>query len=189
MTTYSHIVPDIYSDFCIKKHPGLPDNIFLCSGLPTKAPSQPLVYLVSSTAANPPPHFESETVPVMSRLLLGELHGLGIDNLQTFEAVLRNPDSGEEWPDYAAVNVVGLISCASPRSTGTVLATQVGGIPLMLYQELLIVPALARGTRLFRLAESPQTLLMADDVIDRLFDRAPPGGWGMSVFPVQNLTA
>jgi hypothetical protein len=49
---------------------------------------------------------------LMSRRLVRALTEEGVHNMQCFESVLTNEDTGEERMDYVTVNVVGIVTSA-----------------------------------------------------------------------------
>jgi hypothetical protein len=187
--TYSHILSDIYADPIVRKAPRIAPGIYLTSGELINVPvPSPLVWEVNSTAAKPPPHFESADGPLASRQFVQALESLGVSNLQKFPALLRNSKTGEEWDQYFGINIVGLIACARAESTGTEIAKRASGdLSLHVFQELAIDPKKARGALLFRLAEQPSIVLCADSLLDELRRIAPAGGWGISIHDVRNI--
>ena len=186
--TYSHVVPNIYSELDIGEEPELPADVSFTRGEVIRAqlPS-PLVYDVPYTEDEQLPHFESPIVPVMSSRLVTALRKLGVDNLQLFPAELCNLQTGQVWKDFFAVNVVGLISCTSSLSDAAEVATRPGGGKLLTINELVIDAAKAAGAPIFRLAESPSKILLATDILDAFDRTAPPGGWGITAYPTRNV--
>lgn len=176
MGTYRHIVPNIYAELGIDEEPLLPAGVDFRSGaVIDEALITPIIYIVPYTDDAQLPHFESELVPVMSRRLVEALQGAGITNLQLFPAVLQNSKTGATWTDYFAVNVVGLIACASPSSKMEVLGLRSDGqTPLAVFNELIVAPQRAGGALMFRLAEAPGTILLV----------APADGWNLTAYPV-----
>jgi hypothetical protein len=96
---------------------------------------------------------------LMSRRLVVALAQAGVDNLQLFESLLVNQDTGEVRTDYVTVNVVGLVSCASLSDSET---SPIGSSHY--FHELVIDESKTHGLRLFRLAESFVDILVHESV-------------------------
>ena len=138
----------------------------------------PLLFLADTTAEHPPPDFTKMVIPVMSIELVEALRARGVDNLQTFPAVLENPATGERWANYRAVNIVGVIACADMKQSQYV---DIGGTGVVLvdFTKLVIQPAKALGALCFRLAESSDILLVHESVRDHLLSSGRPRLNGM----------
>lgn len=186
MSSYRHIVPNIYAEMSVHGEPkGLPTGVSFRTGAPIAvAIESPLVYEAPYTSPGQLQHFESELVPLMSERLVDALLTSGVSNLQLFPAQVFNPGSGARWTGFHAVNVVGLIACSSPLSDGRVVAVRPDGLPLMVFNRLTIDTAKTGGAGLFRLAESPGSILIAERVLDQVRAKAPPGGWNITAYPV-----
>jgi hypothetical protein len=143
-----------------------------------------MVFPEDNKADSPPKGMEGIAVPAWKVSVVDCLRASGIDNLQTFPAILKNEDTGREWSDYLAVNVVGLISCMSKSSKVSRIANRPGGTPMVKVHKLVIDAKLTRNSPLFRLAESPGVLLMHEAFLEALKQAAPPGGWGIAATPV-----
>ena len=51
--------------------------------------------------------------PTMDVELIKTIQGVGVDNIEVYPAVFVNSETGEEFHEWhAAVNVIGLVSCA-----------------------------------------------------------------------------
>jgi len=85
----------------------------------------------------------------MSQKCLDLFEGAGVDNLQTFPAIIKSETDGTVWDNYFAVNVLGLISCAD-LSKSTYTEIMPGSYR---FRELAIYPEKAKGALLFRLQE------------------------------------
>lgn len=140
---------------------------------------RPLIFPADTTAANPPPDFTQRVIPVMSSRLLAALREAGVDNLQSFEARLENPETGESWTGFSAVNIVGTIECAD---LGRSDYSELGG-DLLSFSWLVIDPKRAKGALFFRLAESPSTIIAHRRVGDYLYDPKRPKWTGFRFWP------
>jgi hypothetical protein len=141
--------------------------------------AEPLRFPADTTAENPPPDFTEMVIPVMSDRLLSALREAGVDNLQSFEARLENPDTGEVWTGYHAVNIIGTIECADLDQSEY---AELGG-GLLSFSWLVVDPKRAKGALFFRLAEAPDMIIAHRKVGDYLFDPKRPKWSGFRFWP------
>lgn len=139
----------------------------------------PLLFPTDTTAENPPPDYTQRVIPVMSDRLLNTLREAGVDNLQSFEARLENPSTGESWAGFNAVNIIGTIECADLSQSEY---RELGG-DLLSFSWLVIDPKRANGALFFRLAESPSTIIVHRRVGDYLYDPKRPKWTGFRFWP------
>lgn len=187
MENYRHIVPDIYAKASVRGKPiGLPSGVSFRRGVVISEQfGLPMVYEAPYTSDDQLQHFESELVPLMSGKLVRALQAAGVSNLQLFPAVVTNPATQVRWDDYYSVNIIGLIACAAASSDMNVVGIRADGhTPLAVFNGLIIDPGKAGGALMFRLAESPGTILLAESVLSRLMDDSPPAGWNFTAYPV-----
>ncbi|RKG95667.1 hypothetical protein D7V97_36825 [Corallococcus sp. CA053C] len=102
-------------------------------------------------------------VPLYSDALLAALKVAGVDNLDTYEARIFDPDTGTWHTDYKAVNVIGMVSAADMAKS---VATVHDGIPLVdvSFDRLVIDPRKAHGFLMFRLAENNSAVIVHEQV-------------------------
>ena len=81
----------------------------------------------------------------------------GVDNLDLYRAIVRDPVTGQEWRDYWAFNVLGLVAAA--------VETPALGID----------ESRTMGLFLFRLVEAPSLIVVDERVVDAVLRRAIPG--------------
>jgi hypothetical protein len=108
------------------------------------------------------PMYES-TIVLMSNALIGVLHAAGVDNLECFPARIRDSSRAQDIEDYKAVNVVGLIACADMTHSSYDPPEDGEDIPMM-FDELCIDDAKARGALFFRLYEAPSAMVVHQKV-------------------------
>jgi hypothetical protein len=132
-----------------------------------------------------PPHLLGGRIPMASDRLLGVLRDAGVDNIQTFPALLRLR-GGAEWRQHSVLNVIGLVDATDlDASVGTVLVEGDAGPARIDFQNLVLSPAKTRGLRIFRLFHDP-ALLLVDDRLQRALNKhRPPEGWGFVAFEVE----
>jgi hypothetical protein len=169
---YYMLLTDPAERYGIVADPPMPDGVSFLSGAVISQPlASPLTFRVDTTSKTPPPDYTRFKAPVMSKRLLEKLSALGIDNLQTFPARLENPQTGEAWDGYHAVNVVGLVSClAVAESKAT------PGLPPLYdfdLSDLTVDDARSGGALMFRLAESPSVILIDERLGDEILGATP----------------
>lgn len=120
---------------------------------------------------------------VMTRRLLAALEAAGVDNLDAYEAVIRNPETGFATDDYVAVNLIGLVRAADLERSRVVGGSSDGLIDVDL-DGVAIDPARAHGLLMFRLAENTSAVVVHRRVARHLlatgFDMLsfrPPATW------------
>lgn len=150
------------------------------TGLPINpGPVEPLRFSVNTTLDNPPADFYSYVLPVMSDSLIAALQNAGVNNLQCFDALLENPDSGDRWTEYKAVNIIGLVGCADLRRSSY---EKLGG-GLYIFNELVINPRKASKNLFFRLKEAPSTIIAHKSLGDYLYGEVCPKMTGFRFWP------
>lgn len=55
------------------------------------------------------PDFFDSAVPLMSKRLLTALRDLDVDNIDAYPVTVKEENVGEEWDNYSAVNIIGLV--------------------------------------------------------------------------------
>lgn len=183
MTTYFELQPDIFAKHVPKLVTPLADDIYFRGGVVMERSFElPLIFKTGHSAENPPKGFHSRLVPLMSDAFVAAIRAVGVTNLQYYRAELHGAD-GTIWNDYHAVNVVGLIACADlSASEFTEIVDRPGNAPpLMAFEELKVDAARAHDALLFRLAESPGVILIADRVVSALRAQRSDEDWGITL--------
>ena len=189
---YYEIRQDIECDYGVVDSPRLPRSpsgiteSFLAGRAIKLALPNPLVLTVDFPKGVPLSHFMGNVIPVFSAAFVDALRSAGVDNFELFPALLRNPDTGEEWKGYQAFNEIGLVDAASESGSASNVimpgGTDPGQVPeLVSYTKLVLDGAKARNLLMFRLARDPTTLLLHESVVATLNARQPPGGWGITL--------
>ncbi|AHG92990.1 hypothetical protein J421_5455 (plasmid) [Gemmatirosa kalamazoonensis] len=112
-----------------------------------------------------PDAFLAEAIPIMSARLVDALRAAGADNLDAYDAQLVDPRTGAPVGDYRAVNVVGLARAADMTSSVYDAASE---FPMIEFDRVVVDPAAVGELRMFRLAENPSYILVAQGVKDAL---------------------
>ncbi len=162
----------------ISTEPQLPDdeNWWLGKRLVIE-PSGPLVYQIDEDdEGSLVPFYEELDAPLMSELLIDALRSAGVDNLDTYDAVIRETRTGREHHGYKAVNIVGLVKAADESSNTEDLGLgDEDGLIATWFEDLVVSEARARGLMLFRLAESVSTILIHKRVKEHIEAASIPG--------------
>jgi hypothetical protein len=122
----------------------------------------------SSDDSHHMPSFLDASAPLFRDDLIAALRACGVDNLETYNVAITDPDNGEVHTNYKAVNVLGLISAADMnKSSATV---HPNGPPLIDvdFDRLVIDEKKTGDIDFFRLAESTNAILVSERVRDRL---------------------
>ncbi|VUD66199.1 hypothetical protein TDB9533_03528 [Thalassocella blandensis] len=138
----------------------------------------PMVFSTNAKKGDELRHFLRSSVPIMSKQFVELLQGAGVDNLQVFPAEVKSEVDGYVWPDYYAVNVMGLISCANLEKSD--YAEIMPGH--YRFRELAIDADKAKDALLFRLQEHSPTIIIHESVCQYLVDNDPDDkltGWSV----------
>lgn len=187
---YHHIEPDNYADYGITKKPKL--GVSFIRGVPITTPlPNPLVFEIDYPDGSVLPHFLGDTIPVFSDRLVQTLRSAGVDNFQVFSAILRNPTTGIEWTDYWAFNAVGLVAAAKLEESDfdTLMGDDPEGVdvPLLAFNNLVLDKKKTRKLLMFRLTQSPSTLLIHDKVNIHIDANRPPEGWNFDATAIDTV--
>jgi hypothetical protein len=98
-------------------------------------------------------------VSLMHRSMVDALRAAGVDNIQSFPAIITLNDPPTEFRDHMVVNVIGTVSCANLNASESEPLGE-----LNYFLKLVIDPARTNGLRLFRLAEYPPEILVDEQV-------------------------
>ena len=106
-------------------------------------------------------YFPEESL--MHKRLVAVMESAGVDNIQTFPAILTDGGTDQTNDDYVAVNVVGLVSCANMDESETEPLADV-----YFFQNLVIDPKKTGDMLAFRLAESPMEIILHEKVANAI---------------------
>ena len=167
------------SEFHINDPVGLPASFDLMSGkaMPTDIRT-PLVYTTNAQKGDELRAFFRGSFTIMSAELLKLFKESGVDNLQTFPAIIRSTEDGNIWDNYFGVNVLGLISCAD-LSKSSYSETMHGHYR---FKTLAIDSTKTDGALMFRLQEHTPTIIIHRSVGRYIKDKDPDKilkGWSV----------
>lgn len=123
----------------------------------------PLEYEIIGDHSGTMRHFFQEPgAPLMSTDLINVLVANGVNNLQTFDAIITDREKNQTYTNYKSVNVIGLISAVDlDKSEYTDLGIGGDGVPSNLFFKTLVLDE-SRCSELlmFRLAEKVSALVI-----------------------------
>jgi hypothetical protein len=179
---------NIYDEHGITENPTILSSISFLNGtiIDTNKINTPLVFESDFNTNNPPKHFLGNKIPVVSSQFKDLLQQNGVDNFQAIEATITNSEEDLQWNDYYAFNVIGLLACVDLSKSKYTVIDPGGGImlPLLSFKNIAIQEEKVKGFKLFRLAESPDILIIDESVLNAIKSNPLPGGWGITVTPV-----
>jgi hypothetical protein len=129
---------------------------------------------MSQWASDHGPHIPSyleAAAPLFSDALIQALNECGVDNLETYNVALRDPDNGEVHTNYKAVNILGLIAAADMDTSNATVHP--GGPPIIHvhFDGLVIDANKTHNALFFRLAESTNAIIVHEQVKDYLLKK------------------
>jgi hypothetical protein len=182
------IKASIVDPFDIVDQPSLPSEVSFLAGRMIVAPlPTPMVFTINHPPGRRPGHWLGNITPVVSVEMVEALKASGVDNFQTFPAVLHRLSDGAMLHDHVAFNSVGLVqgACMDKSTWDVIMPGGHGQMPdLVDFSHLVLAEARVRGLGLFRLVENPLDVFVSDEVLAVLAARRPEGGWGITVYEV-----
>ena len=99
--------------------------------------------------------------------MLRSVRAAGVDNLDVYDAVLRDPNSGTTYDTHKAINIIGTIAAADLDQS---VWEAPSGTPLVDtdFDSLSIDERRTRGARMFRLAECVTAIVIHERVKNQL---------------------
>ena len=177
--------PDIFGKYVPKLSQKLPEAISFISGaIITDSLPTPLIFATRHSEKEQPQGLHGMVVPVMSNSFINALRDAGIANLQCFPAEIRSTVDETIWKNYQAVNIIGKIACADlTASQSTHIMDRPGNdtTPLVAFEDLKVDPSRVGDALLFRLAESPGVILIAESVVKHLRSIHSDNEWGITL--------
>jgi hypothetical protein len=116
--------------------------------------------------AGPPPEMNDANILIMSTRLVKALREAGVDNIDTYPALLRNTETGKTHP-YEAVNIIGLVAAADLAKSEWESFDAKPQFDTT-FERLVIDPDAAGGSLMFRLAENTFAIVVHARVRDHL---------------------
>lgn len=113
------------------------------------------------------PEYFVGTIPLFRIDLLDAFARAGVDNLDLYDVVIRDPDDGRTHSNYKAVNIIGVIAAADMKKSNATVHTG-GPVIDVEFDELVVDESKPRGALIFRLAEATGTILVHERLRDHL---------------------
>ena len=124
---------------------------------------QPLRFTLDPSVEGSLPYFFRWTIPLMHSDLIAGLREAGVDNIDVYDAVVRDDETGEEYTDFKAVNVIGKVAAAD-LSASKYSKDQATNLISMQFDSLAIDEKKAGPHLLFRLAECVSAIVVHEKV-------------------------
>jgi hypothetical protein len=146
---------------------------------------QPVVYELKDDRyeMEEPPNIrvmsDSLPVPVMHNSLCEALLAAGVDNIQYYDAVIRDLKRGIDHTDYKAFNIVGVVAAAD-MTASTMMGTSDSTLIDADFDRLVLDEKKCNGMLLFRLAENITAIVVSEVVKNEVEKR---GIKGMFFYP------
>lgn len=189
---YHRIKGSRLSDYGVRKDPKLPPDVSFIEGVMITEPlPNPMIFEVNHPSQDKLPHLFNTTIPVISDYLVKTLRSGGVDNFQVFPAVLRNSKIGVAWRGYWAFNVIGMLAAANLEKSeyDTIMEDDPEGVdvPLVGFLTIVLNKKKTHHEAMFRMAESPDTLLIHDRILKHMIANRPPDGWGVDATEIEAI--
>jgi hypothetical protein len=195
---YYKIAQSYQDNYRIKTHLGLPPRpdgypTSLFRGKPVIVPTPKVFELnINCREDESPRHFIlGIELLVVSGLFLNALRQAGVDNFETWPAILRDPETEREWKDYFMFNEIGLLDPADLKKSkyDTIDGgDNTGDIPSVLgFHNVTFNEKKTRGAKMFRILQFPPDLYISKEVMDVLDELRPPEKWGIVTNKIETL--
>ena len=182
---YYKLDGDIYANFGVTKNPDLHPNAGFLNGriIPDDLIKPPLAFEVDYPSGHQPEHMLGDSIPIVSNTLLEVLKNAGVDNLQIFPALLINPTTKEQWDNYFAFNVIGMLDAANmDQSKFDEIMEGDDHVPALVdFEDIVLDRSKTYDLRMFRIIQSPEIIFVRENVIAALSANRPKDGWGLTV--------
>src|SRR3990172_5068054 len=170
-----------YPTRSIRKAPKFPSPSWMMGRKVTVQILEPLVYELDTeiypgtkTAGNPVAMYDELTKPLMREDLKAAIWEAGVDNIDFYRALVKDPLTGEELKNYWAFNILGLISCAD-MTRSKLMGTSKSQLLDVDFDSLVIDEEGTMGFHLFRLAENISAIVVDDEVKETIEQHKIPG--------------
>lgn len=124
------------------------------------------------------PDFFDTTIPLMSERLLRALRRAGADNIDDYPMILRRPDTGQEWRNYRAINVVGRLDAIDMSGSKHQPTASDAGID---FESIVLDKGAVGDSLCFRLDDGPRLIVIHEKIAAAL---APLGFIAVMIQPL-----
>lgn len=123
----------------------------------------PLQFELNPEGPGEMPWFFKAGGPLMHQKMVDALREAGVDNIDVYDALVRDPSDGSEWTEYKAVNIIGLVAAAD-LARSEFDQTDPDRLISTKFEKLVLNPAKANGFLIFRLAEKVSAIIVHERV-------------------------
>ncbi len=130
---------------------------------------KPMSPWASDHSPHMPSHFTAGA-PLLTDDLIASLRACGVNNFVTYPVAIRDPDNGQTYTNYKAINIIGLVAAADMHKSR---ATVQGNVPVLIDVDFdgLDIDENKADKIFFRLAESTNAILVHESVRDYLLSK------------------
>lgn len=127
--------------------------------------TRPLEYTLKKINKNSEEHGEylpaylRDTYSLFREDLVFAINKCGANNLQSFDAILHDPETGENITKYKSVNIIGLVAAADMKNSDAMIHTAPALIDVQ-FDKLVLDPDKTNNLLIFRLAEAAGTIIV-----------------------------
>lgn len=178
---YYELTDDYFLDYGIQGYASPDTDISFLTGKKIEEEVPLLSFEVDFPSGFSLPHVLCGGTLLMSSKMVHFLETAGVENFQTFPVVLHNPETGESWSNYVALNIIGLIEAADLENSeyDTLMEGDKDIPPLLAFENISLLREKLNDLQLFRMAESPGTIIIHSTLKDLLMANKPEEGWGI----------
>jgi hypothetical protein len=145
--------------------PGEPPAI-LRRGIPLAVPApKPFVWELEPGDGDMPPMFKVPTL-ILRQDFVAALQEAGVDNVEYYRLVIRDPTTGESYTDYVVANIIGAVDAVDmersevdPESPPTTA---------VLFDNIVINEERCQGLKIFRPKHKLASILVSEDLKESL---------------------
>jgi len=158
-------------DYGVTKYPTLPNavNRAFNGECWEKGPDEKdLVFEVNYTKSKiPPTDLVSTSIPILSDKFIQALNSTGINNLQTYNVTLLNPETADSWDTgFKAVNFIGIVDCVVIEGS----TYDEIGPDTFAFKHMVINKEKASGYLCFHVPQAISQIIFSEDVVFELLE-------------------
>lgn len=124
---------------------------------------EPLTFRLNSNSGSYITDFFPPAIPLMSVCFLKALQNSGVDNIDTYSAILLGKDGQPLDEEFKAINIIGRIACANLEESICEVDDLDDPVGVD-FESLVIDVDRAKGAKFFRLHEAVNAIIVHDTV-------------------------
>lgn len=178
---YYELSEDYYLDYGITGNPSPKTDISFFTGKKIEKEVPLLTFEATFPSGHSPHHLLTGGTLLMSTKMVHCLEKAGVNNFQTFPVLLHNPETGESWNNYVAVNIIGIVAAADIKNsdTDTLMEGDSNFPDLLAFRSISLLRKKLNDLLIFRMAESANTIIIHRKLRELLKANRPEEGWGI----------